>query len=412
MGQSIILIGCFDTKGEAFAYLRTCILAKGESVLTINTGVLGTTTKFPVDFEANSIAQAAGESLADIRTIRDRGQAIEVMSSGASVLVNQLTREKKVKAVVGMGGGGGTSIVLAAMQAVPFGIPKLCLTTLATKDLSRQIGHRDITLMPSVVDIAGLNSILTLLLEQAAAAICAMSNVVPTATDQPLGRIAVSMFGNTTACVDQCTDLLQERGYEVFAFHANGVGGQTMESLIQAGYFDAVLDITTTELADDLCGGICSAGPDRLLATGKLGIPQVVVPGCLDMVNFGHPDTVPLHFKNRRLYSWSPDVTLMRTDELENERLGKKMAQKLNQSAGPVTVVLPLHGLSQLDQEGGVFHQPEFNKVLFNAIKSTVSESVTVVESTAHINDPSFSALLVDSLMALMPKHKSPAERQ
>ena len=406
MNLSIVLIGCFDTKGEAFSHLRTGILANGERIITINTGVMGTTTDFPVDYESDAVAQAAGQSIADLRTDGDRGRAIDVMGRGAATLLRQLVDSGRVKAVVGMGGGGGTSIALAAMQAVPFGIPKLCLTTLATKDLSRQIGHKDITLMPSVVDIAGLNSIITPLLEQAAAAICAMSNVKPAVTHHSLGRVAVSMFGNTTACVEQCTDLLKKQGYEVFAFHANGIGGQTMESLIGEGYFDAILDTTTTELADDLCGGICSASPDRLLAAGRRGIPQVVVPGCLDMVNFGHPDTVPTQFSNRILYSWAPHVTLMRTDEADNEELGRRLAQKLNQSRGPVTVVLPLAGLSQLDREGGIFYYPAVNKVLFETIKSHVSQTVNVIESAAHINDAAFSALLVDCLVDMIQKNK------
>ena len=404
MDQYVLLVGCFDTKGEVFSYLRTCILAHGEQVLTINTGVMGTTTEFPVDYEADVVAQVANDSLAELRENRDRGRAIDVMSRGAVTLVERLVSAGKLKAVVGMGGGGGTFIALAAMQAVPFGIPKFCLTTLAAKDLSRQIGSKDITLMPSVVDVAGLNSMIAPLIEQAAAAVCAMANVKTSFANKSSRRIAISMFGNTTACVDQCTDLLKKQGYEVFAFHANGAGGKTMEALIADGCFDVVLDITTTELADDLCGGICSAGPERLEAAASIGIPQVVVPGCLDMVNFGHPDTVPIHFKNRTLYSWAPDVTLMRTDESDNTELGIRLARKLNQSHGPVTVVLPLGGLSQIDAKGAIFYQPQYNKALFDAIKQNVSANVAVIESTDHINDHSFSTLLVNCVLELVRK--------
>ncbi|GAA4469636.1 Tm-1-like ATP-binding domain-containing protein [Nibrella saemangeumensis] len=407
MDQYILLVGCFDTKGEVFAYLRKAILAQGERVLTINTGIMGTTPDFPVDYEASLVAQKANHPLTELQKNRDRGHAIEVMSRGAAVLVRELAEAGKVKAVMGMGGGGGTFIALAAMQSVPFGIPKLCLSTVAAKDLSRQAGSKDITLMPSIVDVAGLNSIIAPLIDQAAAAVCAMANVKATATHKPAGRIAISMFGNTTACVDQCTALLQEQGYEVFAFHANGVGGKTMEALIAEGCFDAVLDVTTTELADDLCGGICSAGPDRLMAAAKQGIPQVVVPGCLDMVNFGHPDAVPDQYKNRMLYSWAPDVTLMRTDEAENNELGKRLARKLNPSTGPVRVVLPLNGISQMDAAGGLFHQPSCNTALFDAIKDHASERVPVIESAAHINDPAFASLLVGSLVAMLQQTNS-----
>ncbi len=407
MDQYVLLVGCFDTKGAVFAYLRNCILARGERVLTINTGIMGTTTEFSVDYEADAVAREANDSLAGLWKNRDRGRAIDVMGRGAAVIVKQLVGAGKLKAMIGMGGGGGTFIALAAMQSVPFGVPKLCLTTLAAKDLSRQVGSKDITLMPSVVDVAALNSLIAPLLEQAAAAICAMANVKTSFTSTSSGRIAISMFGNTTVCVDQCTELLKKQGYEVVAFHANGVGGKTMEALITEGWFDAVLDITTTELADDLCGGICSAGPERLQAAAKLGIPQVVVPGCLDMVNFGHPDTVPIHFRNRMLYSWAPDVTLMRTDEAENKELGVRLAQKLNQSSGPVRVVLPLGGLSQIDTEGAIFYRPEYNKALFGAIKASVSKNIPVIESADHINDQALSTLLVDCLMELVQKKQS-----
>ena len=214
------------------------------------------------------------------------------------------------------------------------------------------------------------------------------------------------MFGNTTTCVDRCTELLNKNGYEVLAFHATGVGGTTMEALIREGCFDAVLDITTTELADNLCGGICSAGPERLNAATEMGLPQVVVPGCLDMVNFAHPDTVPIQYKNREFYSWSPDVTLMRTDKKENKILGKQLAQKLNKSAAPTSIVLPLKGISQIDAEGGVFYRPEINQVLFDSIKNNVAQAVDVKEVDAHINDYAFSEILVKTLLEMIQRTK------
>lgn len=404
--QCILMLGCFDTKGEIFSYLRDCILAKGERIIALNTGVMGTTDRFHIDFESDAVALAGGLTITDLRTKKDRGLAIDVMGKGAAKIVSKLVADDQVKAVIGMGGGGGTYIALTAMQQVPFGIPKLCLTTLAAKDLSRQVGEKDIILMPSVVDVAGLNSIIKILVEQAAAAICAMSNVVSTAAISTAGTIAISMFGNTTACVDKCTELLKNQGYEVLAFHATGVGGKAMESLIREGFFDAVLDVTTTELADDLCGGICSAGPERLSAATETGILQVVVPGCLDMVNFAHLDTVPHQYKDRQLYSWAPDVTLMRTNEEENEILGKKLAQQLNRSAAPVTMVLPLKGISQIDAEGGIFYHPEIDQVLFNSIKENVNEKIDVIEVNAHINDAEFAEILVDTLLTQILRTK------
>ena len=411
MTRSILLIGCFDTKEAVFSHLRNCILARGEPVITVDTSVLGTTTDFPVDYGADTVARAAGSSIDELRSRQDRGRAIDVMGAGAAAIVRNLVGEGRIKGAVGMGGGGGTFIALTAMQEVPFGIPKLCLSTLAAKDLSRRVGHKDITLMASVVDIADLNSIITPLIEQAAAAICAMANVTPASPQERAGRIAVSMFGNTTACADQCTQLLKTLGYDVLAFHANGIGGRTMESLIREGQFDAVLDITTTELADDLCDGICSAGPDRLLAAVQTGIPAVVVPGCLDMVNFGHPDTVPVHFQNRHLYSWAPDVTLMRTNEVENRELGLRLATKLNQSVGPVEVILPLKGVSQVDAAGGVFYRPDLDTVLFESTKKNLSDRIPLIESDAHINDKEFADLLISRLIQLMKRDKISLEK-
>ena len=407
MPKSIVIIGCFDTKGAAFSFLRNRILARGESVLTINTGVMETAADFPIDYTAETVAEAANSSLSDLRTGRDRGRAIDIMGEGAAKVVGQLVSSGQVKGAIGMGGGGGTFVALSAMQPIPFGIPKLCLSTMAAKDLTRQVGTKDIVLMSSVVDVAGLNGMLTQLIEQAAAAVCAMAAVGQTPNPKSAGRIAVSMFGNTTACVEQCTKLLEMQGYEVVAFHANGIGGQTMEDLIMNGYFTAVLDITTTELADELCGGICSAGPDRLLAASRMGIPQVVVPGCLDMVNFGHPDTVPAHYNHRHLYSWAPNVTLMRTDAAENAVLGKQLAERVNQSKAAVRVVLPHKGISQIDAEGEIFYGPDLDRVLFDAIRTNLSDKIQLVESSAHINDRAFSELLVASLLALIEEKQT-----
>jgi len=403
----ILLLGCFDTKGEEFAFLRECLLAKGEKVKTMDTGVMSKTARFPVDIGPDQVASEAGVSLEDLRQAGDRGQAVKTMGKGAANIVARLNKEGGIKAVIGMGGGAGTFIALTAMQAVPLGVPKLCISTLAGKDLSRLMGSKDITLMPSIVDVAGLNSMLKLTIQQAAAAICAMSKVIAFEDKATIGSIAISLFGNTNACVEMCSELLKKQGYEVFTFHANGVGGKTMEALIQEGVFDAVLDITTTELADDLCGGVCSAGPDRLNAAAEMGIPQVVAPGCLDMVNFAELDTVPEPYKSRELYSWAPIVTLMRTNEEENRQLGKKFAQKLNRSKGKSTILLPLKGLSQIDAEGGVFFRPETNQVLFETIKKHAKENVKVVEVDAHINDKKFAEMLVKVLLNQIENNKN-----
>ncbi len=401
----VVIIGCFDTKSEDFCFLRELLLDYGHTVYTINVGVRGTTDSFPVDVEADKIALAAGSTLSDLRSGKDRGSAVEAMGQGAAIILNNMVLTTRISGVVGMGGGGGTHIVLRAMQAVPFGIPKVCLSTLATYDLSRQVGSADIALIPSVVDIAGLNSISRVTIGHAAAAISGMACRVSQAgeMDRYRRRIAISMFGNTTACVDACSSKLKIMGYEPIAFHANGAGGRTMESLIAAGYFDGVLDITTTELADELCGGVCSAGPDRLKSATAYGIPQVIVPGCLDMVNFWSIASVPPPYRDRKLYRWSPDITLMRTDERENLLLGRQLADRVSgASQGTVAVLIPLAGLSQLDAVGEPFHSPGINGVLFDSIRANLDGAVPVIEAPLHINERQFAELAVNTLLELM----------
>ncbi|WP_374744736.1 Tm-1-like ATP-binding domain-containing protein [Parapedobacter sp. 2B3] len=402
---TIVMLGCFDTKGEDFSLLRERIITQGQPVFSINVGVKGTTSLFPVDIEAADVAAAAGRTLDELRSLGDRGVAVEEMGRGAAMVMKRLFGGDHVAGVIGMGGGGGTHIALTAMQAVPFGIPKVCLSTVATRDLSMQVGSADIALFPSVVDIGGINSISRITIGHAASAICGMVRGRQTAEAdhaETKGRIAISMFGNTTACVNACTTLLRGLGYEVFSFHANGAGGRTMESLIAGRYFDGVLDITTTELADELCGGVCSAGPHRMTAAAKQGIPQVIVPGCMDMVNFGTMESVPAQYRDRFLYSWAPDVTLMRTDEAENIQLGEQFALKANALPKGTVVLLPLHGLSQLDAEGGLFHAPPVNRVLFKSIREHVDPSVKVAEVPHHINDREFAAVAVDTLLGLI----------
>jgi uncharacterized protein (UPF0261 family) len=404
--KSILILGCFDTKEENFNFLRQCVVSHGENVITMNTGVMGSTLLFPVDFESDLVAKEGGQTIEELRQKEDRGFAVEVMGRGARKLVAELFIQGEIKAVIGMGGGGGTYIALAAMQALPLGFPKICISTLAAKDVTRQVGMKDIFLMPSVVDVAGLNRISRPIMRNAAAAVSGMAKVQLEADEKVLGTVAISMFGNTTACVDQCTKLLEAKGYEVLAFHANGLGGNAMETLIREGCFDGVLDITTTELADELCGGICSAGPGRLTAAVEMGIPQVVVPGCLDMVNFAHLDTIPGKYKERQLYSWAPDVTLMRTDGQENIQLAKMIAEKLNSSTVPVTVLLPLKGLSQIDAEGGIFHQPQINRILFDSLKQHLKDHVKVLEVDTHINEKLFSESAVKVLLENIEKQK------
>ncbi|WP_339875628.1 Tm-1-like ATP-binding domain-containing protein [uncultured Algoriphagus sp.] len=399
---TILMLGCFDTKGEIFSFLRDCLLAQGAEVVTVNVGAMGSTTLFPIDVEATKVSETGGGNLEDIRSKNDRGYAMEIMGRGSSEILEELYKQKKFDAVIGMGGGSGTYVTLKSMQNLPLGLPKICISTLASKDLSEQIGAKDIVMMPSVVDVAALNSIIKPIIQQAAAAIVAMCGVEVFDKSTTSKRIAISMFGNTSVCVGFCTDLLEAKGYEVMTFHANGLGGKAMESLVLEGCFAGVLDITTTELADDLCAGVCSAGGQRLEAAGKLGIPQVVVPGCMDMVNFGTMESVPDKYKNRQLYSWVPTVTLIRTNAKENQILGEILAKKLNHATGPTAVLFPERGLSQIDSEGNVFYNPAVNQILSDSIEKNLNSDIAFINLPLHINEKEFAEKAVETLMEMM----------
>lgn len=398
----VVMVGCFDTKGVDFEYLYSCLVLKGVEVISINTGVLGETKLFPVNYSAETVAINAGTQLSKIREDNDRGTALDLMGKGAAKIVADLVRKGKVNGIIGMGGGGGTFVTLKTMKAVPFGIPKICLSTLATKDLSNKIGDKDVVLIPSIVDVAGLNNISRVLISQAAGAIYGMMLTTVQQDEDIKGSIAISVFGNTAIAADTCTEVLKSQGYDILAFHSVGSGGATMEALTLDGVFDAILDLTTTELADELCGGICSAGPDRLTAAGKMGIPQVVVPGCIDMVNFGPLNTVPEKYKDRQLFSWAPDVTLMRTNAHENKVLGEIIAEKLNLSKGPVTILLPLGGLSKVGGKGEIFHNPQIDTVLFDSIRKNVKDSVKIIEVNSNINTTFFAEHAVKALLELV----------
>lgn len=398
----ILILGCFDTKGEIFAFLRKCLIEQGAEVISMNVGILGSTDLFPVEIEADTVCTEAGENLISLRKKKDRGYAIEVMAFGAAKILADQANQLGLNGVIGMGGGSGTYIFLKSIQHLPLGFPKICISTLASKDLSDLVGVKDVMLFPSVVDVAALNSIIKPIIHQAAVALVAMSSLPSTSENENTKRIAISMFGNTSVCVDYCTQLLESKGFEVLTFHSNGLGGKAMESLILEGCFEGVLDITTTELADELCGGICSAGPNRLEAAGKTGIPQVVVPGCLDMVNFGKMESVPKKYQGRQLYSWVPTVTLMRTNEEDNKALGKILSEKLNRATSKTAVLFPQKGLSQIDSEGNEFYNPLNNQVLFDSIEEHLDSEILLKKLPLHINDPQFAESAVNKLLELI----------
>jgi uncharacterized protein (UPF0261 family) len=408
MSKTICIIGAFDTKGEDHAFLRQELLKLGHQVLTINIGVLGTTTLFPVDFEATEVLKSVGIDLNQIRAQGDKAAAMKALDQGSPNLVRRLYEQGKFAGIIGMGGSGGSAIIASAMRSLPIGIPKVLVSTVASGDVSFYVRGKDITIIPSIVDVAGLNRISRLIYARAAGAISGMvqNEPPPAGEDRPI--ITASMFGNTTDCVNACVKSLNEKGFELLVFHATGAGGRAMETLVADGLVEAVLDITTTEWADELCQGVFSAGSERLDAPGRSGVPHLIVPGCVDMANFGAPSTVPERFRQakRLFYEWNPSVTLMRTNAEENRQMGEIFANKANAATGPVAFLIPLRGVSMLDGDGQPFCDREADRAMFDAIKANVKPGIPVIEVDLNINDPAFAAKAVEMMLDLIQKHK------
>lgn len=394
---TVLLIGTLDSKGEEFAYVRELIHARGLRTLVVDAGVLGEPT-FTPEVSAAEVAAAGGGDLQALREQGDRGAAIDVMIAGVRALVPQLHAEGRFQGVLGLGGGGGTNIATAAMQELPVGVPKVMVSTVASGDTSPYVGVSDITMMYSVVDIAGLNSLSRRILANAAGAICGMvEQPIPEPSERPL--LAASMFGVTTPCVDAVRRRLEEAGYDVLVFHSTGSGGRAMEGLIRAGFFAGVADLTTTEWCDEVAGGVLSAGPDRLVAAAETGLPQVVSCGALDMVNFHAEHTVPEQYRGRRLYRHNPNVTLMRTSPEECVAVAHRIAEKLNAATGPTTLLIPTQGVSMLDREGQPFFDPAADALLFQTLREALQPHVEVVELDLHINDTAFADAVVEHLL-------------
>jgi len=409
MSKTICVIGAFDTKGEDHAFLRQEILKLGCHVLTVNIGVLGTTRLFPVDFEADAVLKAAGSDLGGIRSQGDKGAAMKAFDQAAPGLVRQLYEQGKFDGIIGMGGSGGSAIIASAMRSIPIGVPKVLVSTVASADVSFYVRGKDITIIPSIVDVAGLNRISRLIYARAAGAICGMVQNEPPKVREDRPIITASMFGNTTDCVNASVKALSDKGFEVLVFHATGAGGRAMETLAADGLVEGVLDITTTEWADELCQGVFSAGPERLDAPGQRGIPHLIVPGCVDMANFGAPSTIPEKFRQakRLLYEWNPSVTLMRTNVDENRQMGEIFARKANAATGPVAFLIPLRGVSMLDGDGQPFCDREADRAMFDAIKANVKPGIPIVEVDLNINDPAFAARAVEMMLELMSQRKN-----
>ena len=401
MTKTVVIVGALDTKGKEFAFIKELIEKEGLKTLVVDFGVMGT-PDFAPEISREEVARQGGGDLAALSTGEHKDEAMRVMAAGLRAVVGELYAQGKLDGIIGMGGSGGTSIATGAMRVLPVGLPKVMVSTLGGGDVSAYTGSKDITFIPSIVDVAGINSISRAIYTNGAGAIAGMVKMdTPKAvSEKPL--VAASMFGNTTTCVDHARGIVENAGYEVLVFHATGVGGKTMESLISDGYIRASLDITTTELADEVCGGVFSAGPERCLAASRQGIPAVLVPGCVDMANFGGIETMPEKYQIRNIYQWNPNVTLMRTNVEENTKMGEMLAAAANASSAPVTFILPLKGVSMLDSVGGQFWDPQADKACYDAIKQNLKPGIEVIEADYNINDPEFSELCANTLLKML----------
>jgi uncharacterized protein (UPF0261 family) len=403
---TVVLLGTLDTKGTEYDYLRRRVQEAGCEVILIDAGVKGEPLT-PPDITHDEVARAVGADVAQLAAAGDRGAAVETMARGATAVVLDLFAKGRLHGILALGGSGGSALATQAMRALPVGVPKLMVSTLASGDTRPYVGSVDVTMMYSVVDISGINRVSERILSNAAAAIAGMAqayvNFQPSPNVKPM--VGATMFGVTTPCVTEARQYLEERGYEVLVFHATGTGGRSMEALVNGGFLAGVLDITTTELADELVGGVLSAGPDRLEAAGNLGLPQVISLGALDMVNFGPMDTVPEKFRQRKLYKHNPTVTLMRTTPEECAELGRIIARKLNQAKGPVVLFIPLRGVSMIDTEGGAFYDPEADKALIDNLTEGLQKNIEVHALDMDINDPRFAQAMASRMDELIRAH-------
>ena len=402
---TVVLLGTLDTKGVEYAFFRDRVAEAGVDVIVVDTGILGAPLTEP-DVTRQEVAAAAGADVHALADAGDRSAAIETMGRGAAVVVGRLHAEGRLDAIGALGGTGGTAIATRAMRALPVGVPKLMVSTVASGDTSHYVGTTDVTMMPSVADVSGLNRVSAQIFANAARALAGMAAgpELPPVAEKPL--IVASMWGVTTPCVTAARERLEELGYDVLVFHQTGTGGRSMEALIETGLVVGALDVTTTELADELCGGIWPSGPERLETAGRLGVPQVVSLGALDVIvvsSRGLPDPMPERFDGRPMYLHDGILAATRATPEECRELAAVVARKLNAATGPTVLFVPLRGVSLLSLEGQLLHDPEGDEALFSTLREVVDRSkVEVHEIDADINDPAFATAMAERLHELV----------
>lgn len=396
---TVALVGTLDSKAAEYAFLRDLIEKLGCRTVMINAGVF-VDPDYPVEFGRAAVAAAAGGDIEALAAVGDRGKAVATQAEGAARIVQQLHAGGRLDGVIGLGGSGGTAVISRAMRQLPVGVPKLIVSTMASGDTSPYVDTKDVMMMYSVLDIAGINKVSAQILSNAAAAIAGMarSHEVYRHEGEERPLVGATQYGTTTKCVDAARKFLEDAGYEVLVFHATGPGGRSMEALMASGHIVAVLDITTTELMDEIAGGTTTAGPDRLDMAGSLGLPQVISVGASDQITFRPPSAVPDHFSERNSYQHNPAVTLVRSNGAEMAEYGRLLCAKVNRAKGPVSVFVPLRSFSEYDAEGGVFHDPESNQALFDVLRTELAPHIELVEMDNDINDTAFAEAMARRL--------------
>lgn len=410
---TVVLVGTLDTKGPEHAFVRDRLLEAGVAVTVVDVGVLGD-PGFPPDVSATEVARAAGVELSDLRFTHEgsdtRAVALDAMSRGAIRVVGDLLVRGACDGVMGLGGSGGSTVVSGVLRSLPVGVPKLLVSTMASGNVRDFVGTSDVTLVYSVTDVQGLNRVSRRVLANAAHAMAGMVSRLAATPGADVPLVALTMMGITTPAVRRIQETLEAAGFETIVFHAVGSGGQAMEEMIDAGLVDGVVDLTTSELTDELCGGILSAGPDRLTAAGRRGIPQVVAPGALEVINFGPRATIPARYDvpERRIVVHNPSISAVRVNAGEAADLGRILAEKVNGATGPTAVLLPLRGCSTYELPGGPYIDPEADAAMFGAIRSTLRPGIPCREIDANVNDPAFADAMAATFLELWSARRSP----
>ena len=399
----ILCIGTLDTKGPELQYIKQLIERKrGYDALVMDIGSLGL-APFTADITAEEVAKAAGSTIQKVRALKEAGPAAKIMTIGAIRIVKDLYRSGKFHGAISIGGGMGSGVASAVMRELPIGIPKFMLSSqkIVQAGIRNYVRTKDIVIMPSVADIAGFNRLTRDALRKSVGAIIGMMETAESeVSEKPF--VFMTMTGLSTGCGLKVKSFLEDKGFEVAVFHTIGVGGETFEELVKSYQVIGVIELGLNEIGNELFGGLASAGPNRLEAAGEKGIPQIITPGCIDIINFLTPETLPDRYKDRPLCFHNPQATLPRLNAEESRLIGETMSKKLNRAAGPVRVLIPMRGFSSLDCQGNIFYDPVADRAFIDSLKSSLKETIEVREIDAHINDDEFAKVVANEFMDII----------